>query len=121
MIADLSTEIEETYSLDAPLFDKKKEEFRAYLMDSIEEILSFSKVVLNFLELNTRFKRNEILDCPDVFSCELEDLFGQSARGIEDLIIERVYDKADIKYVKNREKNFEEYIKEALETYTEYY
>jgi hypothetical protein len=120
-VNSLSIEIEETYSLDAPLFDKKKEDFRECLMASIEEILSFSKVVLNFLELNTQFKRNEILDCPDVFSCELEDLFGQSARGIEDLILERFFDKIDVKYVKERDKKFETYVQEALEAYTGYY
>ena len=117
----MSIEIEETYNLDAPLFDKKKEEFRDCLMESIEEVLSFSRVVLNFFELNTQFKRNEILECPDVFSCELEDLFGQSARGIEDLIIERFYSKIDKKYIKERDKKFETYIEEALKGYTEYY
>jgi hypothetical protein len=117
----LAIEVAEQYNLDEPLLEKKKEEFRLCLMESIEEILSFSKVVLNFLELNTAFKRKDILECPNVFSYELEDLFGHSARGIEELIIERFYKKIDRKYEKDRDKRFEDYIREALKGYTEYY
>ena len=47
------SEITEIIDLNAPTYDKKKEEFRKYLIESIEEVLSFSMVVLNFLELNT--------------------------------------------------------------------
>lgn len=117
----MATEVAESYNLDEPLLSKKKEEFRECLMESIEEVLSFSKVVLNFLELNTPFKSKEIVECPEVFSCELRDLFGQSAKGIEDLIIERFFNKIDKKYEKDRDKKFEDYIKEALQGYTEYY
>ena len=117
----MATEVAEAYNLDDPLRGKKKEEFRECLMESIEEVLSFSKVVLNFLELNTAFKCKEIVECPEVFSCELRDLFGQSANGIEDLIIERFFKKIDKKYIKDRGKKFEDHIKEALEGFTEYY
>lgn len=84
-------------------------------------MLSFSKVVINFLEMNTEFKKATILECPDVFSCELEDLFGHSARGIEDLIIERLYEKINRKYEKDNNRKFEEYISEALKGFLEYY
>jgi hypothetical protein len=117
----LAAEVAESYNLDEPLLCKKKEEFRECLIESIEEVLSFSKVVLNFLELNTPFKCKEIIECPEVFSSELRDLFGQSAIGIEDLIIERFFKKIDIKYEKDRNKKFEYYIKDALKGYTEYY
>lgn len=107
--------------LNAPTYDRKKEEFRKYLIESIEEILSFSMVVLNFLELNTAFKRTTILERPEVFSIELEDLFGDSARGIEDLIIERLCKKINKKYIKDRNMKFEDSINEALKGYVKYY
>ena len=117
----MTSEIVESFSIDESLLSQKKAEFQSTLVESIEEVLSFSRVVLNFLELNTPFKKEDIIDCPDVFSCELEDLFGQSAIGIEDLIIERFYKKINRKYEKNRDKKFEDYIKEAFKAYTEYY
>lgn len=83
--------------------------------------MSFSKVVLNFFELNTPFKRSEIIERPEVFSCELRDLFGQGASGIEDLVVERFYKKINRKYEKDRSKKFEDYIREALKGYTVYY
>ncbi|MBN2334069.1 hypothetical protein JXL21_00820 [Candidatus Bathyarchaeota archaeon] len=80
-------------------------------------MLNFSRVVLNFLELNTPFRRGEIVKDPIVFSSELEDLFGASANDIEDLIIEKFYSKIRIKYVRDRSKNFAEYVKEAMKSY----
>ena len=115
------SEITEIFDLDTPTADRKREEFRKYLIDSIEEVLSFSMVVLNFLEMNTAFKRSSILEHPGIFSSELEDLFGHSARGIEDLILERLYKKINRKYVKDKNKNFEEYIDDALKGYIKYY
>ena len=84
-------------------------------------MLSFSMVVLNFLELNTAFKRVNILENPDIFSIELEDLFGNSAKGIEDLILERLCKKIDKKYIKDRNMRFEDSIDEALKGYVKYY
>lgn len=97
--------------------DNRKAEFNDKLVESIEEVLNFSQVVLNFLELNTPFKRGEIAENPKVFSSELEDLFGASAYGIEELIIERFYSKIKLKFVKKRKKTFSEYITEALKSY----
>lgn len=97
--------------------DNRRDEFNDKLVESIEEVLNFSKVVLNFLELNTTFKRGEIVKNPRLFSIGLEDLFGDSANGIEELIIERFYSKIKLKYVRNREKTFSEYINESLNSY----
>lgn len=115
------SEITEIHDLNSPTYDRKKEEFRKYLIESIEEVLSFSKVVLNFLELNTSFKKAKILERPDIFSIELEDLFGDSARGIEDLILERLCKKINKKYIKDRNMRFEDSINEALKGYIKYY
>ncbi len=54
---------------------------------------------------------------PGVFSSELEDLFGDSAGGIEELIVERFYSKIKLKYVRSREKSFSDYVSEALNSY----
>ena len=107
----------EIVNLDSPASQRKKDEFREKLIESIEEVLSFSQAVLNFLELNTEFKKDEIVDNPSVFSNELEDLFGASAKGIEDLILEKLYSKINQKYKKERGKDFEEYIYEAFTFY----
>ncbi len=68
--------------------DNRLDEFNDKLVESIEEVLNFSKVVLNFLELNTAFKRGEIVKNPGLFSSGLNDLFGDSAKGIEEIIVE---------------------------------
>ena len=117
----MEVDVTEACEIGESISDRKREEFRDCLIECIEEVLSFSKVVLNFLEMNTEFKKETILECPDVFSSELEDLFGQSARGIEDLILERLYMKINKKYEKDRDRKFEDYIGEALKGFLEYY
>ena len=97
--------------------DNRRDEFNDKLVESIEEVLNFSKVVLNFLELNTAFKRGEIVKNPGLFANGLEDLFGDSAKGIEKIIVERFYSKIKLKYVRSREKTFSEYVNEALNSY----
>lgn len=108
-------------NLDAPINDRRRDEFKDYLIESIEEVLSFSKVILNFLELNTDFTRESILENPEVFSNELKDFFGDSANGIENLVIERLYSKIDKKFRADRAKCFKDYICDALDQYVEYY
>ena len=111
----------EHVDLNMSLNNRKREEFRVYLIESIEEVLSFSQVVLNFLEIYTDFSQECILDEPRVFCAELEDLFGASAKGIEDIVIERLYSKIDQKYRRDRTKSFEDYLSEALKCFTEFY
>lgn len=102
---------------DAYEHDNRRDEFNEKLVESIEEVLNFSQVVLNFLELNTAFKRGEIVKNPGLFSNGLEDLFGDSAKGIEELIIKIFYSKIKLKYVRSREKTFSKYVNEALNSY----
>jgi|GEM_PF-2244941 hypothetical protein len=109
----------EIVNLDSPVSDRKKDEFRDHLIESIEEVLSFSEVVLNFLERNTAFKKATILDDPMIFSRELEDFFGASASGIEKLIIEKLYDKIKQKKRMERGKAFDTCISEALTCFLE--
>jgi len=102
---------------DAYEHDNRRDEFNEKLVESIEEVLNFSQVVLNFLELNTAFNRGGIVKNPGLFSNGLEDLFGDSAYGIEELIVERFYSKIKLKYVRSRENTFSEYVNEALNSY----
>ena len=97
--------------------DNRGSEINAKLVESIEEVLNFSMVVLNFLELNTAFKRGEIVRNPRLFSSGLNDLFGDSAKGIEEIIVEKFYSKIKLKYVRSRKKTFSEYVNEALNSY----
>ena len=79
----------------ANLNNKKREEFRVYLIESIEKALNFTQIFFNFLERNTDFSQEYNKDEPWVFCAKLEDLFGASAKGIEDLVLERLYSKID--------------------------
>jgi predicted HTH transcriptional regulator len=95
----------------------KRKEFKERLIESIEDVLDFSKVVLNFLELNSDFRKDRILDNPQIFSRELTDIFGSSSKGIEKLIIKRLYKKTHIKYVEQKGKSFSDYIFEGMKVY----
>lgn len=108
-------------NLDSPIGCRRRDEFKDHLIESIKEVLSFSQVILNFLELNTDFTMDKILEDPSVFSKELEDFFGDSASGIEELIVERLYMKIDKKLRKDKSKCFNDYVCEALDQFTEYY
>jgi hypothetical protein len=97
----------------------KVDDFQDKLIESIEEVLNFSDVVLNFLELNTPFKKYEIIKNPDIFESELEDLFGSSSNGIIELIVKKFYMKIKLKYRKDRTKKFSDYIREAFKYHQE--
>jgi len=111
----------ESYQVDceAAFQGNRRNEARDKLLESIEEVLSFSEVVLNFLELNTGFRKSTILDDPRVFCIELEDIFGAGAYGVEDLIIEKFYRKMNLRFVKDRKKTFADYVNEALKEYVD--
>jgi len=74
----------------------KADAFNKILLATISEVLDFSDVVLNFLELNSSFKRGEIRKNADVLSRGLRELFGDSGEIIEGIILKRVYLKLKI-------------------------
>jgi 5'-deoxynucleotidase YfbR-like HD superfamily hydrolase len=76
----------------------KEEEFNEIIVSTISEVLDFSEVILNFLELNTSFKRNMIMKDVDALSNGLRELLGDSGGIIEDIIAKRVYEKLNIPY-----------------------
>ncbi|MEE8323574.1 MAG: hypothetical protein V3R57_08130 [Candidatus Bathyarchaeia archaeon] len=109
----------EQVDLNVNMYNNKKEEFKVHLIESIEDVLSFSKVVLDFLELYSDFNQERILDEPWIFSSELEDLFGDSAKGIQDLVLKRLYLKINQRYKRDRMRSFEDYLSDALKRFTE--
>ncbi len=74
----------------------KTDDFNKILLATISEVLDFSDVVLNFLELNSSFKRGEIMKNANALSRGLRELFGDSGVIIEDIILKRVYQKLKI-------------------------
>jgi hypothetical protein len=74
----------------------KADAFNKILLATISEVLDFSDVVLNFLELNSSFRRGEIMKNADVLSRGLRELFGDSGEIIEGIILKRVYQKLKI-------------------------
>jgi 5'-deoxynucleotidase YfbR-like HD superfamily hydrolase len=76
----------------------KEKEFNEVILSTIKEVLDFSEVILNFLELNTSFTRGEILKNTDALSHGLRELLGDSGGIIEDIIAKRVYEKLNIPY-----------------------
>ena len=111
----------EQVDLNSNMYNMKKEEFRVHLIESIKDVLSFSKVVFNFLELYSDFNQERILDEPWIFSSELEDLFGDSAKGIQNLVLKRLYSKINQRYRQDRTRSFEDYLSDALKCFTESY
>ncbi|MFA5870132.1 MAG: hypothetical protein WC941_10590 [Candidatus Bathyarchaeia archaeon] len=75
----------------------KEEQFNDVLVATILEVLDFGDVVLNFLELNSPFKRKEIMKDPEILLAELRGLFGDSGVIIGDIIVKKVYAKLGIK------------------------
>ena len=90
------------------------EEFNDIIVSTISEVLDFSSVILNFLELNSSFKRGEIVECSASLSDGLRELFGDSGAIIEDLIATRVYDRLSLPRDQNKG-SFEDRIKYAYD------
>jgi hypothetical protein len=84
-----------------------------YLVEAINETLSFGEVVLHFLELTTPLKREEIAHKPELFASELKKIFGDSSSIILEAIIRNLYIRLNIEYEERKEYTFQEYIREA--------
>lgn len=94
----------------------KEAEFNNMLVSTISEALDFSDVVLNFLELNSSFKRGDMVSSADSFSKGLRDLFGDSGVVLEDIIAKRLYDRLSISGGPGAG-SFEEKIRYAYESF----
>ncbi len=96
----------------------KEEEFNKILVSTISEVLDFSDVIMNFLELNTSFKRDNIMEDVDSLSLGLKEVFGDSGAILEDILVKRIYGKLNIQY-KADSGTLEEKLKYAYETFIE--
>ena len=96
----------------------KADEFNKILISKISEVLDFSDVILNFLELNSSFKRGEIMKNADALSNGIRELFGDSRAIIEDIIVKRIYEKRNIPSERNSG-TFDEKLHRAYESFNE--
>jgi len=103
--------------LDSNLNPQARERFSKLLVESIVESITFGEVVLHFIELNSLVKREEIAEKPELLAREFEDLFGDSAKIIEERIIRKLYLKIGIKYDDKEGYTFPEYIKKAYKEF----
>jgi hypothetical protein len=97
---------------------QKRKRFNELLVDSARASMDFGDVVLKFLELGTPFRKEEIAEKPEVFADQLEELFGvESARIIEDRIVENLYSTLNMEYETVKGGKFQELVGDALEIY----
>ena len=93
--------------------NEAKKSFNDLLIESLLEWIESGEVVLRFLELKSAIKRDEIAEKPEQFANELEDLFGDGAKIIEEKVIQTLYAKIGMDYIKKEGYMFSDYIKEA--------
>ena len=97
--------------------DEAKRRFNDLLVESFIESADFGEVIIRFLELNTPLKRSEIAEKPELFAEELEGLFGDGAKVIEERMIRNLYAKIGSKFTKIDGYTFPDYVKDAKEKY----
>jgi hypothetical protein len=99
--------------LSAPCEAKKR--FNDLLVESLLECMEFGDVALRFLELKTAIKRDEIIEKPEQFAKELEDLYGDSAKIILEKTTRTFYAKIGMSYVKKEGYTFSDYIRDVYQ------
>jgi len=98
--------------------DRKK--FNDILVDSIIEGLDFGEVILRFIELKSNLDRNKIVDEPEFFAEELEEIFGLWIANIfKENILRFLCGKLNINYSDIKDLNFQEAVRKAFEKYSE--
>ena len=97
--------------------NEAKRRFNDLLVESFIESADFGEVIIRFLELNTPLKRSEIAEKPELFAEELEGLFGDGAKVIEERMIRNLYAKIGSKFTKIDGYTFPDYVKDAKEKY----
>lgn len=71
-----------------------------------------TKVVYDFLENNSRLKREEIAKKPKIFSARMKKLLGSGALVVEKIILKNLYSKLELKLEEKEGYEFSDYIKE---------
>ena len=72
-----------------------------------------AKVVYNYLKNNSDLKLEEIAEKPQVFLASLRRLLGSGASVIENLILQNLYSKLDLKFEEEKGYEFSDYIKRS--------
>jgi len=98
---------------------RNKKNFGSLLTEAINESLSIlldpnsTKSFISFLNKNYRIKEEDVGKNLDVFSSELEKIFGVNASKIEKMIIALLFSKLGLEYKENKAFKLEDYVKEA--------
>ena len=71
-----------------------------------------AKVIYNYLETTVEVKWTEIGERPKEFSAELKKLLGSGASNVEILILKKLYSHLHLEFVKRKDHEFSDYIKE---------
>jgi len=71
-----------------------------------------TKVIYDFLENNSRLKREEIAKKPKIFSTGMKKLLGSGAPVIEKMILKDLYSKLELKLEEKDGYEFSDHIKE---------
>ncbi len=99
---------------------------RLYAMETLDDLLlkgvdaalkqvfkeTGTRVIYDYLENNSQFRREEVAENPEVFSNGLKRLLGSGAPVIEKLILKNLYSKLELKLEEREGYEFSDYIKE---------
>jgi len=88
-------------------------EFNNILLQSFLECVEFGDLILRFLEISSPIKRWELAEKPEMFANGLKDLLGDSAKVKMEEIIQKLYEKIGVNFVKLKGYAFQDYIKDA--------
>ena len=106
----------EGWALSATRVERQKR-FSQLLVESICESVPFAEWILNFIEMTTPIRRDEIAEKPELFAKELEKLLGEGARIVTREIVENLYDKLGIELDEIDDQDLPRYIRYASSIY----
>ena len=73
------------------------------------------KVIYGFIENKCHLKRDEIAEKTEAFSAGLDRLLGSAAPVMEKLILQKLYDKLELRFVEKEGYEFSDYVRELRE------
>lgn len=86
--------------------NEAKRRFNDLVVESFLESMCFGEVVLRFLELNSAVRRDELAEKPEAFASQLEGLFGDGAKMVEERMIRNLYAKLGVEYAVEEKRPF---------------
>jgi len=92
--------------------------FDRLLLDSITEGLeslghNMAHVILYHVEQREGVSKEEMVDDVDLFVEGLWEIFGEGARVIEGLIVEKLYSRLGLRRAVSTDRSFQEYVEDA--------